>query len=1685
MKIFWQRKGILNNRIAEIRRLWPLFVLVIFALFVMFSWAADVGSGGYSNASLKEMWYNATLAENASGEYINKTHPIIKIKFEEEAELVAVDLYKVNFSALLQDPYIPEDLSDKIFSKLPLSGPQVQEDKVFIFQPYNHFEDGPMQPYFLVINATDIYGNPLPRLKLEPFVVDTVSPVIKSMQPSHDDVVTTNSIDFSIMFNESVELKYVLLNNQNLTSDFYLNAPNSTYNSFYSMTKDLGDGHYSMQIKFRDRAGNNNVQYTDFIVNAQPLNIWVDKPELRVSNQQPPFNVTIKTDEPANCRWSYSPGQSYGLMESDSFYDEMQGYGNEHVIKDFEGAQSTSQIGNPNTIYVACKDTYGAINNDSFDIYYDTSQPHITVEAVPNPIIETTRNTTLKVNSDDRVFCKFDNDTTDFNLMANYFQYVNDSDFSAYTNKPSAVMNFPNTQGDNVYSFPQNVICKNLAGEFSELKNYVINVDLDSSLQIQMVSPEQYLFQTDNIILNISTNKYASPCLWSNTSIEQKQYDFENSDGYHHTYTFSHLENGEYDIEVKCQQGTDLETETFSFTVDDEKPKVENISVTPPCSNEELMISWEASYNILKIDEYLANVRYKVDANNITKITDDVYLDVDDCDDGTCTGDGQISDLELVNGGIYFVTMKPIAKTGITTFTKESPNFVVDTERDECLEEDPPVVDPQIDHGEGYSTIGFGCQDASGCNYTGSLYGVSGQGEECYTTTSYAEDMKFNITQDSKICYMFYDKLGNFANDTLNIKVCSGPSCNDGVKNQDETDVDCGGNCSPCSSGPTCSAGDGCKVGCDPVDPDCGGGTGSTCDVGDGCKPGCDPIDPDCGSGTCSEGDVCLAGCDPVDPDCGNGSCSADDICMVGCDPVDPDCGSSNSTCMPGDGCAGGQCVPPDPDCDGATCSEDDICLAGCDPVDPDCLGGSCEENSDCLSGFCYQGHCMEASCEDGIINNGESDVDCGGPNCQLCYADPTCAEGDGCKVGCAPVDPDCGGDDQSTCSPGDGCKPGCAPVDPDCGEGSCSGGDVCLAGCAPVDPDCHNASCSSGDVCMIGCNPVDPDCGSSNSTCMAGDGCAGGQCVPPDTDCDGASCSEDDVCLAGCEPIDLDCLGDKCNMDSDCVTGYCHEGHCSEASCNDSIINQDETDVDCGGSVCQPCGEGKGCLSSSDCATGYCKNGECVDDPDKDSDGDGMPDWWEEQHDLDPEDASDAAEDKDDDGLTNLEEYRVKSFFSESSDPTKRDSDGDGHEDGREYNAGTDPTNPNDYPKINWLRILLLIIGIILVLTGGGYSGYAYYLRTEAKKNPLKRPQQNVSAGRRPPQPMPRPNMPGKRMVSRQRPRMSPEQQRRMRLQQQRYEQYRKQKEREREKYFEKFGSGKSTSEKKPEKPSDKSSGTESESYPSLNLTGWVPLEKMNRLLAKHGKGEVKKTEEKSAPGTENIDKIEKLVQSKDVFSKLSKVSSDEIKKSKVNEQDIFKKLSELKNKNKVENLSTNDIYEKSTSFAPVLANVQVPAKKEPAKTTQQKAGESKDSQSKKEGTKTTKKESKEQDKSLKDLESVAGSSGKEEQSEVFKKLSAITQQKLNQQLGEYVKKQPAQNKSDLVKMFADISTNKNKATTLNVFQTMLKYLLDSEKINKKDIYDVMDQLRTESILSDKDVGSVLYGLGLVKKSQ
>jgi hypothetical protein len=84
------------------------------------------------------------------------------------------------------------------------------------------------------------------------------------------------------------------------------------------------------------------------------------------------------------------------------------------------------------------------------------------------------------------------------------------------------------------------------------------------------------------------------------------------------------------------------------------------------------------------------------------------------------------------------------------------------------------------------------------------------------------------------------------------------------------------------------------------------------------------------------------------------------------------------------------------------------------------------------------------------------------------------------------------------------------------------------------------------------------------------------------DADCGGTMCT---ACANG----------KRCVATTDCASRICNGNVCVAANCTDTVLNGSETDVDCGGTECKRCTLGLICKVGSDCDTGVCTSGRCV----------------------------------------------------------------------------------------------------------------------------------------------------------------------------------------------------------------------------------------------------------------------------------------------------------------------------------------------------------------------------------------------------------------------------------------------------------------------------------------------------------
>lgn len=252
-----------------------------------------------------------------------------------------------------------------------------------------------------------------------------------------------------------------------------------------------------------------------------------------------------------------------------------------------------------------------------------------------------------------------------------------------------------------------------------------------------------------------------------------------------------------------------------------------------------------------------------------------------------------------------------------------------------------------------------------------------------------------------------------------------------------------------------------------------------------------------------------------------------------------------------------------DVDCGGPTC--DARCQEGQHCVGPD----------DCASGVCTFDTCRAASCDDGVKNGDETDVNCGGPSCPPCGDSLACNEPADCQSELC---------DNGACTPAscaDGLLNG-SETDVDCGGSSCPG---CPEGgqCEGND-DCSTLYCEAGNCLAVDCLD-DGDCAD-----LAGD-CAVGACNQVTHSCvaqpafsgqpcdDGSTCTTS-YCVAGlCGAINpLDCS----YLDNGCNVGQCNAGI---DACVQIALNDGDT-----------CDDFDVCTENTTCTAGACINGDSVD---------------------------------------------------------------------------------------------------------------------------------------------------------------------------------------------------------------------------------------------------------------------------------------------------------------------------------------------------------------------------------------------------------------------------------------------------------------------------------------------------------
>ncbi len=243
---------------------------------------------------------------------------------------------------------------------------------------------------------------------------------------------------------------------------------------------------------------------------------------------------------------------------------------------------------------------------------------------------------------------------------------------------------------------------------------------------------------------------------------------------------------------------------------------------------------------------------------------------------------------------------------------------------------------------------------------------------------------------------------------------------------------------------------------------------------------------------------------------------------------------------------------------------------------------------SGCSDGACYGTAPVPESCSDETQNQDETDIDCGGV-CDNCDVGEGCNSATDCTTNicdsniCTEVllDPYCLDEDDFDTFVSADLKYGYYNEDNEWNEGK--GIENCIEGDLPAEDDkCDYDSEEGCYVFEAYCNESDP-WGFSYVEVLCEYGCEDGACREADFHCNNS--------VQDFDEDGEDCGGAYCELCEPIVVETCY----------DEEMNQDESDVDCGGVCGATCVEGQDCVTSADCESSICEDGVCVanvDDP-------------------------------------------------------------------------------------------------------------------------------------------------------------------------------------------------------------------------------------------------------------------------------------------------------------------------------------------------------------------------------------------------------------------------------------------------------------------------------------------------------
>lgn len=736
----------------------------------------------------------------------------------------------------------------------------------------------------------------------------------------------------------------------------------------------LFNGLYDLVLVVQDVVGNVATVHQKFIIDVPGIDIDIIEPRLGVSDGTA-STLVVKTSkrgvpEEAICKITTS-AFVYDFDSSALVPFDQLTWSTNHTITDFFSKATFAEYAG---FYILCKDkTLNRVNRERFEIYVDTTPPGIAsfefnpAKVVEYPEFEQKLSVILNVTANEPVICRYSiNDSKNYDDMTK-FPGFDANNAKAYTKNNNSVKVTLADATPASYDFY--VQCEDKAGLKSSAVKSTLQVDLAAGLGINVIEPRPYT-TNKTITLKMTTVKRAL-CRIGNTSADYKLMNTDTT-GKGHSYYLGQFTDGSYTYAIKCTSqsvgGLFIQEQEmpYTFVVDNTKPSAPNITgSTTTCFGDKFVFVPPITFMATDLESGISGYMYKLDTTNAliqnwTKARGDLNI-IDDNYKGEDLNLSQTASYKLSAKAVNGANIEGPESSFIMTYNPQNIN---------CFEKNPPLIVLAKNETEGKTFVEITCTDESGCDNESYYYGLCSS-ESCEPSTKLEYPFILEVLNAQYLAYNVSDIHGYSATGTEKVEVKEGKTCNNGMKDGNETDIDCGGKCQGCDIGKGCEVNTDCSrnfcsnstctepkcddkmingpYGNEETDMDCGGYCGATCEIDKLCRDNgdcaagfCNPKEKKCKTPACDDkfkngneteadcGGDCAADCNDKDGD-GIDDSWEEQYCDGNCDPDgDPD----------GDGLTNIQefrlkTNPMKKDTDGDGYSDGAEVKAGTDPLDP------------------------------------------------------------------------------------------------------------------------------------------------------------------------------------------------------------------------------------------------------------------------------------------------------------------------------------------------------------------------------------------------------------------------------------------------------------------------------------------------------------------------------------------------------------------------------------------------------------------------------------------------------------------------------------------------------------------------------------------------------------------------------